>query len=371
MQLNTAKEIIDEIRQGNMVVLMDDEEGVNGGALVIAAERVTDQVINFMSRNARGLICLSLTDELCQKLNLPLMVQDTKSQHRTNFTISIEAAEGVTTGISAADRATTIKVAVDPNAAADDIVQPGHVFPLRAEEGGVLIRAGHTEAGCDLARLAGYTPAATIVDVLNDDGSIADRADLEKFAEKHDLKIGTIADLIHYRLRHEKTVEVVKSGPVSTEQGEFVLHVFRDTGTNAIHMALTMGAVEAETPVLVRVHQPSAMRDVIGTQVPGTYSWNIRRSLKRIAADGTGVVVIIAPNITPEGVFNEALIALGEKSIPDVVEDVGHNVYNTVGIGSQILRQLGVGKMRLMARPVKYNAISGFDLEVVEYVSCD
>jgi 3,4-dihydroxy 2-butanone 4-phosphate synthase/GTP cyclohydrolase II len=371
MQLNTPQEIIDEIRQGRMVILMDDEDGSNGGAVVIAAERVTDKVVNFMSRNARGLICLSLTRELCQKLNLPLMVQETKGQHRTNFTTSIEAAQGVTTGISAADRATTIKVAVAPSATAEDIVQPGHVFPLMAEDGGVLIRAGHTEAGCDLARLAGYVSAAAITDVLNNDGTIANRADLEQFAESHDLKIGTIADLIHYRLMNEKTVEAVKSGKVRTEKGEFDLHVFRDTGNNAVHLALVKGQISATEPTLVRVHQPSALRDVVGAQPPGSDTWNLQRCLARVAREGAGVVVVIASDITADKVLNETSIALGEKPVPDPGEEGGRNVYNMVGVGSQILRQLGVGKMRLMAQPVKYNAISGFDLEVVEYVSCD
>ena len=368
MALNTAEEILNEIRLGKMVILMDDEDRENEGDLVIAAECVTAKEINFMATEARGLICLTLTEERCRKLELPLMVDDNKARHGTNFTLSIEAAEGVTTGISAADRAHTLRTAVAANTRPADIVTPGHIFPIMARPGGVLSRAGHTEAGCDLARMAGFEPAAAIVEIMNADGTMARRADLEAFAEAHGLKIGTIADLIHYRVVNEKTIEQVSSGAIDTDYGEFVLHTFRDTTEGKVHMALVKGTIEPDEPTLVRVHVAGSVRDLLCAQPPcAAPGWNIKRCLDRVLEAGKGVVVLLAGDESSEDILRGVDIALGRTPAPRAVQDGSQNTYFTVGVGSQILRELGVGKMRLMGAPIKYNAISGFDLEVVEY----
>src|SRR5487761_2240984 len=261
---NTIDEVLEDLRNGKMAVIMDDEDRENEGDLVIAASCVRAEDVNFMARYGRGLICLTLTRDRCRQLRLPLMVSDTDSQHKTNFTLSIEAAEGVTTGISAHDRAQTIRAAVAPNAKPEDLRQPGHVFPLMAQPGGVLTRAGHTEAGCDLARLAGLAPAAVIVEILNDDGTMARRPDLEKFAKAHGLRIGTIADLISYRLAKEKTVECITECRVPTEFGEFRMAVYEDRVNKTVHLALISGEVKPEKPVLVRVHLQSTLNDVVG-----------------------------------------------------------------------------------------------------------
>ncbi len=370
MTLNTAEEIINEIRLGNMVVLMDDEDRENEGDIVIAAECVTAANINFMAVHARGLICLTLSEERCRKLELPLMVDNhsNQAQHGTSFTLSIEAAEGVTTGISAADRAHTVRTAVARNASPEDIVTPGHVFPIMARPGGVLSRAGHTEAGCDLARLAGFEPAAVIVEIMNPDGTMARRPDLEKFAAEHGLKIGTIADLIHYRVVNEKTIEAVSSGPVDTDYGPFTMTSFRDSTEGKAHIALVLGDIDADEPTLVRVHVAASVRDLLGARVPEAVpGWNIRRSLEHVASEGKGVVVLLGSYETPDDVLHDVDIALGKLAPPRPVADGSHNTYFTVGVGSQILREVGVGKMRLMGAPIKYNAISGFDLEVVSF----
>ena len=368
MPLNTTEEILNEIRLGRMVVLMDDEDRENEGDLVIAAECATPETINFMATQARGLICLTLTQERCRKLNLPLMVSDNQARHGTNFTLSIEAAEGVTTGISAADRARTVRAAVAHHAKPSDIVTPGHIFPIMARRGGVLSRAGHTEAGCDLARMAGFESAAVIVEIMNADGTMARRPDLEQFAQAHGLKIGTIADLIHYRVLHEKTVERVSSGAVQTDYGEFTLHSFRDTTEGKVHVALVRGDIDPAEPALVRVHVASSVRDLLCAQLPGSApGWNIRRCLERVSAAGSGVVVLLAAEETGDDMMRSVDIALGREPAPRTTSEGSHNTYLNVGVGSQILRELGVGKMRLMGAPVKYNAISGFDLEVVEF----
>lgn len=374
MALNTAEEIINEIRLGRMVILMDDEDRENEGDLVIAAECVAPEHVNFMASHARGLICLTLSEERCRLLELPLMVDnhDNQARHGTNFTLSIEAAEGVTTGISAADRAATVRAAVARNAVPTDIVTPGHIFPIMARPGGVLSRAGHTEAGCDLARMAGFEPAAVIVEIMNADGTMARRPDLEQFAEQHDLKIGTIADLIHYRVVNEKTIEKVSSGPVQTDFGEFEMTSFRDTTEGKVHIALVMGDVDADTPTLVRVHVATSVRDLLGAQAAGTNpGWSIRRALERVAAEGAGVVVLLGSEEQEEDVLRDVDTALGEAPAPRTNTEGSANTYFTVGVGSQILRELGVGKMRLMGAPIKYNAISGFDLEVVSFEAAE
>lgn len=367
-KLNTVEELVADIRLGKMVILMDDEDRENEGDLVVAAECVTAETINFMAKEGRGLICMPMSRARCEKLDLPLMVDDNRAAHGTNFTLSIEAATGVTTGISAADRACTVLAAASTNAKPSDIVQPGHIFPLMARPGGVLVRAGHTEASVDLARLAGRDESAVIVEIINDDGNMARRDDLDKFAEKHDLKIGTIADLIHYRLLNDKTIERIEHGEINTDHGQFDMHVFRDMITGDTHLALSKGEISNDEPVLARVHTGSAVRDLLGTQLKDTPDWNISRCLARIAEEGAGVLVLLAGFQLSEGWLEDAQIAMGKKSKPSLTVTKGTSSLN-VGVGSQILRQLGVSKMRLMSPEQHYNAISGFDLEVVEYIT--
>jgi 3,4-dihydroxy 2-butanone 4-phosphate synthase/GTP cyclohydrolase II len=351
-----------------MIILMDDEDRENEGDLVMVAERVSADHINFMAKHARGLICLTLTRAHCQKLALPLMVQSNTTAYATNFTVSIEAAEGVTTGISAADRAHTVRTAVASDVQSQDIVQPGHIFPVMARDGGVMTRAGHTEAGCDLARLSGYSPAAVIVEIMNDDGSMARRDDLMTFAREHELKIGTIADLIHFRSAHEKTVVKTDNYRVVTMFGEFELHLYRDTILGHTHMALTMGKVDPDCAILVRVHVPDVMRDVIGAKsnIP---KWTVNAVLQRIAQEGNGVLVILNQD-TADNLLSSIVSYYHpeQPSRPSVTTGTG--AYLTVGTGSQILRDLGVGKMRLLSPEMKFSALSGFDLHIEEYIEC-
>src|ERR1700731_3796031 len=295
---NTIDEVLEDLRRGKMAVIMDDEDRENEGALVMAADCVTPQDVNFMARYGRGLICLTLTRERCRQLRLPLMVSDTDSSHRTNFTLSIEAAQGVTTGISAYDRAHTVKTAVAPNAKPEDLRQPGHVFPIMAQPGGVLTRAGHTEAGCDLARLAGFEPAAVIVEIMNDDGTMARRPELEAFARSHNLKIGTIADLIRYRLRNERSVERISEQNVQTEFGEFRLFMYEDHVHRDVHLALTHGPISESSVPLVRVHIADTLRDLLGVR-GSSRAWTLRAAMQRIAQAGSGVVVILREPETP------------------------------------------------------------------------
>ena len=353
---DSIEDILDEIRAGRMVVMMDDEDRENEGDIIIASECVTAEHINFMARFARGLICMPMTRERCELLNLPLMAPRNGSGFGTKFTVSIEAAEGVTTGISAADRARTVQAAVARSAVAEDIVSPGHIFPLMAQPGGVLARAGHTEAACDLARMGGFEPSGVICEIMNEDGTMARRPELEKFAEEHGLKIGTIADLIHYRLIHERTVERISEQPLDTELGQFNLVTYRDGVENTAHMALTLGTICAEEPTLVRVHNMDPLRDLFMVNQPGR--WSMRAAMAEVAKAGSGVVLLLGNPMTgPE------LLALISRQQP-----ANPATYSTVGAGSQILRDLGVRKMRLMSSPMKFNAISGFDLEVVEYL---
>ncbi len=366
MKLNSIEEIIDDIRHGKMVILMDDEDRENEGDLIIAAERVRTEDINFMATNARGLICLTLTRERCKYLKLPLMVSENNTPYNTSFTVSIEAATGVSTGISAADRAHTIQAAVGRDAVAEDIVQPGHVFPIMAQPGGVLRRAGHTEAGCDLVRLAGYSPAAAIVEIMNEDGSMARRPDLEKFAQKHEIKIGTIVDLIHYRIVNEHTVSRVSSNKLDTQYGVFDVHTYKDSISGSLHLAFSRGEISADHPLLVRVHIPNTLRDICEVYNTNRTSWSFSEALKKIDSEAGGVAVLLSGDD-----YNQNLA----QNIANVADD-GSEVYQinrsgsdlTIGTGSQILRDLGVGKMRLLSYPAKFNAVSGFDLEVVEFV---
>ena len=369
MKLNTVEELIEDIRQGKMIILMDDEDRENEGDLVMAAPMVRPEDINFMATNARGLICLPLSEERCQQLNLSLMVasDSNNSSHSTPFTLSIEAAEGVTTGISAADRARTVQAAVASNARPQDIVQPGHIFPLKAQPGGVLSRAGHTEAGCDLARLAGFESAAVIVEIMNEDGTMARRDDLEKFAKKHKLKIGTIADLIHYRLVTEKTINCISERKVNTHYGEFTLKTYLDNARDEKHFAMVMGDLSGGDAPLVRVHINRSARDLLAIESrEGFKSWSTHTALEAIAREGRGVLVLLVYPETAEDMdrnIDEMLNIRTDKTLPAT-----EVVYFQVGTGSQILMDLGVSKMRLLSAPFKFSGISGFDLEVVEYI---
>jgi len=369
MKLNSIEELIEDMRQGRMVILMDDEDRENEGDLVIAAAQVRAEDINFMALHARGLICLTLTERRCRQLNLPLMVTSNNSSHGTNFTLSIEAAEGVTTGISAADRARTVQMAVAVDAVPADIVQPGHIFPLKAQPGGVLSRAGHTEAGCDLAQLAGFEPASVIVEIMNDDGTMARRADLEIFAEKHGLKIGTIADLIHYRLVNDRTVECIGERRIETSHGDFLLKTYLDTVRGGKHFALVKGDLNPEQAALVRVHIPSVARDLLAIESPGPHkSWTLHKAMRRIAEEGCGALVLLYNVETNEQVQASIDIMLAQQPKPVKASAMP---YLQIGTGSQILRDLGLKKLRVMSAPFRFNAISGFDLEVVEYVECE
>jgi 3,4-dihydroxy 2-butanone 4-phosphate synthase / GTP cyclohydrolase II len=365
MKLNSIDEILADVRAGRMVVIMDDEDRENEGDLIMAAECARAEDVNFMARYGRGLICLTLTRDRCRQLRLPLMVSDTNEAHRTNFTVSIEAAEGVTTGISAHDRAQTIRAAVRRDAKPEDLRQPGHIFPLMAQPGGVLSRAGHTEAGCDIARLAGMEPAAVIVEILNDDGTMARRPDLETFARQHNLKIGTIADLIRYRLEKERSVERIAEQSVETEFGPFRMYCYEDHVNRTVHLALIRGQLQADEVPLVRVHLKDTLRDVVGIH-DDALGWPIRAAMQRVAAERTGIVIILRPEETPRDLM-ESVAAINH---PDAhgAKAGGAKVLRTYGIGAQILRDLGVQRMRVLSAPKQMHGLSGFDLEVVEYV---
>ncbi|NLO81248.1 MAG: 3,4-dihydroxy-2-butanone-4-phosphate synthase [Xanthomonadaceae bacterium] len=371
MQFNSIPEIIEDLRAGKMVIIMDDEDRENEGDLVMVASLVRPEDINFMARYGRGLICLTLTRERCEQLRLPLMVNSTDSKHATNFTISIEAATGVTTGISAADRARTIQAAVAPNARPEDLVQPGHIFPLMAQPGGVLTRAGHTEAGCDLARLAGFEPAAVIVEILNEDGTMARRDDLFKFAREHNLKIGTVADLIAYRIKHERTVERVAETELPTEYGNFRLYAYQDTVSNAMHFALVRGSVMPDEPVLVRVHVQNTLSDVFGAVGPD-FGWPLRSALQQVAKADSGVVVVLRQKDDVDDILkrlrNYRLQREEEPGAKGTQRGQKSEELRTFGVGAQILADLGVRKMRVLSAPKRMHALSGFGIEVVEYV---
>ncbi|MGB1558098.1 MAG: bifunctional 3,4-dihydroxy-2-butanone-4-phosphate synthase/GTP cyclohydrolase II [Oceanococcaceae bacterium] len=370
---HSTEDIIADLKAGKMVVIMDDEDRENEGDLLMLAEHVRPEDINFMARYGRGLICLTLTRERCRQLRLPLMVNDNGAAHGTKFTVSIEAAEGVTTGISAHDRAQTIRAAVGPEARPEDVVQPGHIFPLMAEPGGVLNRAGHTEAGCDLARLAGATvPAAVIVEILNEDGTMARRPDLEVFAKEHGLKLGTIADLIRYRLANEHTIERVAQTRVDTEFGPFDLMMYEDSVDSTVHMALVRGPVDAETPTLVRVHLRNTLSDVLGVE-HGDFGWPLRHALRTIAEEGSGVLVVLRKWETPQALVQTVMNlqrsrgqSTGLHEQPSAEGD--QQDLRTYGIGAQILADLGVRRMRVLSAPKRMHALSGFGLEVTEYI---
>jgi len=359
-------DIIADVRDGKMVIMVDDENRENEGDLIMAAEKVRPEDVNYMATHGRGLVCLTLSRERCKQLRLPLMVSDTDHHHATNFTISIEAAEGITTGISAHDRARTIQAAVAPGAMPEHISQPGHIFPVMAQPGGVLTRAGHTEAGCDLARLAGLEPAAAIVEILKEDGSMARRPDLEKFAKRHGIRIGTIADLIRYRLDTEQNVERIGKEVVQTEHGEFTLYCYDDHVNRAVHVALVKGDLGSVDAPLVRVHLQDTLGDVIGVQSPAL-GWPLSSAIKRIAEEDVGVIVLLRDQESSRKLM-DTVESLGQKHDELEKRRAGDDVLRTYGIGAQILRDLGLSKIRVLSAPKQMYAISGFDLEITEYV---
>jgi 3,4-dihydroxy 2-butanone 4-phosphate synthase/GTP cyclohydrolase II len=363
MAFDSIADILADIRAGRMVVILDDEDRENEGDLIMAAQMVRPQDINFMVREARGLLCLTLTEQRTRQLGLKPMVSDNTSPYHTNFTVSIEAAEGVTTGISAHDRAHTIQVAVRPDAGPQDLSQPGHVFPLTAQPGGVLSRAGHTEAGCDLAGLAGLEPAAVLIEILHEDGSMARRPELEVFARKHGLKIGTIADLIRYRLETEKTIERVHEAAVDTEFGPFRLIAYRDAIHRGLHFALVRGIVDDGAPVLTRVHVRNTLSDVLHLK-RDDLGLTVTAALRRIADEGRGVLLLLSGEDTPA-----ALLARlqGRVATPASRDEQQHE-WRQLGLGAQMLADLGVRRLRVLGTPRKLVGLGGFGLEVEAYV---
>ena len=373
MELNTTEEIIEDLKQGKMVIIMDDEDRENEGDLIMASEKITPEAINFMARYGRGLICMTMTKDHCQRLRLPLMVNSNDQVQSTNFTVSIEAAEGVTTGISAADRATTVQAAMKPDARPTDIVQPGHIFPLMAQPGGVLVRAGHTEAGCDLARMADLSPSSVIVEILNEDGTMARRPDLEVFAKEHDLKIGTIADLIHYRVKNEKTVERVSECKLPTEYGDFRLLAYQDCIDNEVHLAMVKGEVKADEPVLVRVHVQHTLCDLLQAKRENC-GWPLDSAIKQIADDGNGVVIVLRNHDSAREIVQKIQDYKWQDSESKPQKQFSkeqtqtEKELRTYGVGAQILADLGVHKMKVMSAPTNMHGLAGFDLEVTEFV---
>jgi 3,4-dihydroxy 2-butanone 4-phosphate synthase/GTP cyclohydrolase II len=358
MALSSISEIVADIQAGKMVILVDEEDRENEGDLVLAAQFVTPEAINFMARFGRGLICLTLTEERCRQLDLPLMVTRNGTRHGTKFTVSIEAAEGVSTGISAADRARTVQAAIARDARPDDLVQPGHIFPLRAEKGGVLVRAGHTEAGCDLAALAGLEPASVICEIMNDDGTMARLPDLIEFGRMHGLKIGTIADLIGYRSANETLVERVNEAPLQTAHGEFRLLTYRDRAAGGAHLALVRGAPGPGNDALVRVQELGSPVELLDTK-RGSHSWSVHKALGAIAASGCGALVLLnCSNAAVTMVTGQADSANARRPKMDL---------RSYGIGAQILRDIGVGRMQLLSRPVKLPSMGGFSLQVTGF----
>ena len=363
MPISPIPELVAELAAGRMVILVDEEDRENEGDLVLAADHVTPQAINFMAKHGRGLICLTLTRERCERLQLPPMAARNGTKHSTAFTVSIEAATGVSTGISAADRARTIEVAVAPHAQASDLVQPGHVFPLQAQDGGVLMRAGHTEAGCDLAGMAGLSPSAVICEIMNDDGTMARLPDLEVFAREHGLKIGTIADLIEYRSRNESLVELIGSRTLQTAHGEFTAHAFRDQPSQTVHLALVKGQWSADAEVAVRVHEPLSVLDALEVN-RAMHSWSLDASLSYINAQGCGVAVLLNC-----GESADQLLAQFEgRARSAQAPERGKMDLRTYGVGAQILRECGVHKMRLMGQPRRMPSMTGYGLEITAYI---
>ncbi len=362
--ISPVEDIVAELRARRMVILVDEEDRENEGDLVLAADHVTPDAINFMAKYGRGLICLTLTRERCERLRLPPMVMRNGTKHATAFTVSIEAAEGVTTGISAADRARTVQAAVAPHAVPEDLVQPGHIFPLQAVDGGVLIRAGHTEAGCDLAAMAGCSPAAVICEVMKDDGTMARLPDLQLFAAEHGLKIGTIADLIEHRSRHESLIEKIGSRPLQTVSGEFIAHAYRDKPSQGLHLALVKGQWRSDESVPVRVHEPLSVLDLLEVQRT-MHSWGMDESLRHIAQQGRGVAVLLNCGESAA----ELLAQFEGTARATQAPERGRMDLRTYGIGAQILRECGVHKMQLMGHPRRMPSMVGYGLEITGYIA--
>ena len=356
-------EALTRYASGEFLIVVDDLDRENEGDLVLASDHVTPEAINFMARFGRGLICLTLTRERCERLQLPPMATRNGTKHATAFTVSIEAAEGVTTGISAADRARTVQAAVKKDARPEDLVQPGHIFPLQAVDGGVLMRAGHTEAGCDLAAMAGLTPSSVICEIMKDDGTMARLPDLQIFAAEHGLKIGTIADLIEHRSRNESLVERIGSRPLQTAHGQFTAHAFRDQTNQAVHLALVKGEWTPETEVAVRVHEPLSVLDALEVN-RAMHSWGLDASLSYIHAQGCGVAVLLNC-----GESADQLLAQFEgRARSAQAPERGKMDLRTYGVGAQILRECGVHKMRLMGQPRRMPSMTGYGLEITGYI---
>ncbi|MDH3949207.1 MAG: bifunctional 3,4-dihydroxy-2-butanone-4-phosphate synthase/GTP cyclohydrolase II [Gammaproteobacteria bacterium] len=369
MAISPISEIIEDLKQGRMVVLMDDEDRENEGDLVMVAEHVTPEDINFMAKYGRGLICLTLDRDRCEQLQLPLQVRDTHYQQTTNFTLSIEAATGVTTGISAADRAKTVQAAVAVEARASDIVMPGHVFPIMAQKGGVLNRAGHTEAGVDLARLAdANVPACVICEIMNEDGTMARLPELVEFSKQHNLKIGTIADLIHYRMENESTIKQTAEAVIDTDFGQFKAITYHDDVTDTGAMALVKGDISAEQPTLVRVHVQESLLDLFTGIHRPEGSWSLHAAMQYIAREGHGVVVILQHHESMEQLSKRVRLLQQGSEEKNTPADQHQIVLRTYGLGSQILTDLGIRKMRVMGYPIKTPGMSGFGLETTEYL---
>lgn len=361
--ISPVEDIVADMRAGRIVILVDEEDRENEGDLVLAADHVTPEAINFMAKFGRGLICLTLTRERCERLNLPPMVTRNGAQYSTAFTVSIEAAEGVTTGISAADRSRTVQAAVAANAQASDLVQPGHIFPLQAVDGGVLMRAGHTEAGCDLAAMAGCSPTAVICEIMNDDGTMARLPDLQLFAAEHGLKIGTIADLIEHRSRNESLIEKVGSRTIQTAFGEFTAHAFKDNTSQSLHLALVKGQWAPDEVVAARVHEPLSVLDLLETG-RAMHSWSLDQSLQYMADQGRGVVVLLNC-----GENAAQLLAQFEGTArPAQAPERGRMDLRTYGVGAQILRECGAYKLNLMGNPRRMPSMTGYGLEIVGYI---
>jgi 3,4-dihydroxy 2-butanone 4-phosphate synthase/GTP cyclohydrolase II len=365
-QIASVPEIIAELRAGRIVILVDEEDRENEGDLLMAAEFVTPDAINFMVTHGRGLVCLTLTEERCSQLELPMMTARNGTRYGTNFTQSIEAAEGVETGISAADRARTVQVAVARNAKPSDLVQPGHIFPVRAVPGGVLVRAGHTEAGCDLTRMAGLTPAAVICEILKPDGTMARLPDLIVFAREHNLKIGTIASLIQYRSEHESIIQRVGERVMQTPWGEFRAVAYRDDATSSPHLALVHGKIDPQGETLVRVHEPASLLDVLDVAGHGQHSWTVGQALDVIAKSPAGVLVLMNCQSSSDHVFAQ-IAGWTDSTVRVSSPDSERFGLRTYGIGAQILRDLQVGRMRLLARERKMPSMAGFSLTVTGY----
>jgi 3,4-dihydroxy 2-butanone 4-phosphate synthase/GTP cyclohydrolase II len=370
--LNSVEEILADLRAGRMVIIMDDEDRENEGDLIMAADRATPEAVAFMIRYTSGIICVPMEEEGLVRLDLPQMVMANSESHRTAFTVSVDLKAGTTTGVSSADRAATIRALADSSAAATDFARPGHIFPLRSRKGGVLVRAGHTEASVDLCRLAGLKPAGVLCEIMNDDGTMARRPELEAFAERHNLKIGTIADLIRHRLRNERSVERLSEQTVQTDLGEFRLYAYEDRVNQDVHLALAHGRLDGQEAPLVRVHLPDTLRDLVGVRAPQR-AWTLRAVMKRIAEAGNGVVVILRHQESPRDLTDSVrwLASTAQSATQseraDKTEGEGA-VLRTFGVGAQILKDLGVRRMRVLSAPKQMHGISAFDLEIEGYV---